>query len=359
MWFNRQKKSSSNSLNKDAAQSLLTSLYSNGIALSMPELLQYQNKSRLIDLAGKKNIQGKQSGNYLSRSKGRGMEFDEVRHYQTGDDVRAIDWRVTARTGKTHTKLFREEIERPVLIATDLSQNMRFGSQLLFKSVQAAHLAALVAWHAKSRGDRIGGLVFCDEQHIELKPRSRKAGVLHYLHALTTLNNQKEQTPVEVKNSAVGNDADDEQALKQDVRAAHKSYYFEQHCARLRHLAKPGSLVYFITDGHALRDEKNCPHALRHLSQISQHCELVVCLINDPLEQALPESTLKLAVTFTDGKNRQQLTLGDNNTAEQYQQQAFAQNEKIQLLLQSTGARVTHFSAGESLEQQLKYGASL
>ncbi len=351
MWFNRQKKSSSKHVDKDATQSLLASLYSNGIDLSMQELLQYQNKSRLIDLAGKKNIQGKQAGNYLSRSKGRGMEFDEVRHYQTGDDVRAIDWRVTARTGKTHTKLFREEIERPVLVATDLSQNMHFGSKLLFKSVQAAHLAALIAWHAKIRGDRLGGLVFCDEQHIELKPRSRKAGVLHYLHALTTLNNQKTRISVETNNST--------QLDETDNTTQDKHHYFDQHCARLRHIAKPGSLVYLITDGHALRDEKSCPHALRHLSQISQHCELVLCLINDPLEQALPESSLKLAVTFTDGINRQQLTLGDNNTAEQYQQQAFAQNEKMQLLLQSTGARVIHFSAGESLEQQLKYGASL
>ena len=284
MWFNRQKKSSAKSLNKDATQSLLASLYSNGIDLSMQELLQYQNKSRLIDLAGKKNIQGKQAGNYLSRSKGRGMEFDEVRHYQTGDDVRAIDWRVTARTGKTHTKLFREEIERPVLVATDLSQNMNFGSKLLFKSVQGAHLAALIAWHAKIRGDRLGGLVFCDEQHIELKPRSRKAGVLHYLHALTTLNNQKKQTPLEENDSALDK--------QQETTTQHKNHYFEQHCARLRHLAKPGSLVYLITDGHALRDEKSCPHAIRHLSQISKHCELVLCLISDPLEQALPESCL-------------------------------------------------------------------
>ena len=351
MWFNRQKKWSSKDLDKDATQSLLAGLYSNGIDLSMQELLQYQNKSRLIDLAGKKNIQGKQAGNYLSRSKGRGMEFDEVRHYQTGDDVRAIDWRVTARTGTTHTKLFREEIERPVLVATDLSQNMHFGSKLLFKSVQGAHLAALIAWHAKIRGDRLGGLVFCNEQHIELKPRSRKAGVLHYLHALTTLNNQKKRSANEANESSQPKETAN---TRQD-----KNHYFDQHCARLRHIAKPGSLVYLITDGHALRDEKNCPHALRHLSQISQHCELVLCLISDPLEQALPESSLKLAVTFTDGMNRQQLTLGDNNTAEQYQQQAHAQHEKMQLLLQSTGARVIHFSAGESLEQQLKYGASL
>ena len=371
MWFNRQKKSSANNPSQDSYQSLLASLFTNGIDLSMQELLQYQSKSRLIDLVGKKNIHGKQAGNYLSRSKGRGMEFDEVRHYQIGDDVRAIDWRVTARTGKTHTKLFREEIERPVLVATDLSQNMHFGSKLLFKSVQAAHLAALVAWHAKSRGDRIGGLVFRDEQHIELKPRSRKAGVLHYLHALTTLNNQKKATAVETTASKVSAAQDLSQGQSEvqsevqnqaenkiedkAVNDNQKNHNFDQHCARLRHLAKPGSLVYLITDGYALRDEKNFPHALRHLSQISQHCELVVCLISDPLEQALPESTMKLAVTLTDGINRQQLTLGDSNTAEQYQQQALKQVEEMQLLLQSTGARVVHFSAGSSLEQQLKH----
>lgn len=351
MWFNRQKKSSSNSLNKDAVPSLLASLYTNGIVLSMQELLQYQSKSRLINLVGKKNIKGKQSGNYLSRSKGRGMEFDEVRHYQTGDDVRAIDWRVTARTGKTHTKIFREEIERPVLIATDLSNDMHFGSKLLFKSVQAAHLASLVAWHAKSRGDRLGGLVFSDEQHIELKPRSRKAGVLHYLHALTTLHNQKSQQPVEESNAVLDNEKKDSDSLP-------KEHYFDQHCARLRHLAKPGSLVYVITDGHALRDEKNSPNALRHLSYISRHCELVVCLISDPLEQALPQSHLKLAVTITDGKNRQQLTLGDTNTAEQYQQKSIEQGDKMKSLLQLAGARVIHFSAGDSLEQQLKHNGS-
>jgi len=135
MWFNPLKNKSNHSMHENC-QSILSSIGSNGINLSMKELLLYQNKTALIDLSARKNIHGKMSGNYLSRSKGSGMEFDEVRHYQTGDDIRAIDWRVTARTGKTHTKLFREEIERPVLIATDLNESMFFGSQLLFKSVQ-------------------------------------------------------------------------------------------------------------------------------------------------------------------------------------------------------------------------------
>ena len=348
MWFS-SKKQQSDEVALDSPQAILDNIHSNGVELSLTELLQYQTKSALINLTAKKNIHGKQSGNYLSRSKGRGMEFDEVRHYQIGDDTRAIDWRVTARTGKTHTKLFREEIERPVLVATDLSNTMRFGSKLLFKSVQAAHLAALVAWHAKERGDRIGGLVFSNSDHIELKPRSRKSGVLHYLHALTQLNNKQSS----------------EQKNKADAIAD-----FADHCARLRQLAKPGSLVYLITDGQALLNNTNQQgnqestlqstlqskqqDALRHLMRVGQHCELVVCLINDPLELSLPETSIKLTATLTDGMNRQQLTLGDKNTAINYQHQAMIQYEAKQQALVEIGARVLHFSAGQPLEQQLK-----
>ncbi|MBU2892065.1 DUF58 domain-containing protein [Colwellia sp. D2M02] len=335
MWFARKEKNqgTDNSV-EHSCESLLASIASNGVELSLTELMRYQNKCALINLVARKNVQGKQSGNYLSRSKGRGMEFDEVRHYQTGDDIRAIDWRVTARTGTTHTKLFREEIERPVLIATDLSTSMHFGSQLLFKSVQAAHLASLVAWHAKSRGDRLGGLVFNNDKHVELKPRSRKAGVLHYLHALTLLAkpNNTEQHPED----------------------------FDSHCARLRHLAKPGSLVYLITDGQAfINYDDNQQHALRHLAQISQHCELVVCLINDSLEFTLPASTRKLTVTLTDGIDKQQLTLGHKNTEISYQQQASLMHTQKRQRLQETGARIIEFSAGQTLEQQLKNAGAL
>lgn len=342
MWFSTKKQQ--DDISSDSCQSILNSIHSNGVDLSLTELMQYQTKSALINLAAKKKIQGKQSGNYLSRSKGRGMEFDEVRHYQIGDDTRAIDWRVTARTGKTHTKLFREEIERPVLLATDLSNTMHFGSKLLFKSVQAAHLAALVAWHAKSRGDRIGGLVFRNSAHIELKPRSRKAAVLHYLHALTQLNN----TPL--------TPSDQNTAQKNAIAD------FADHCARLRQLAKPGSLVYLITDGQALLNIENQQDsqysnkqdALRHLMRVAKHCELVVCLINDPLELSLPETPIKLTATLTDGINRQQLTLGDKKTAKNYQKLAMLRNDEKQQALIEIGARVLHFSAGQSLEQQLK-----
>lgn len=331
MWFKQEKFAAAD--NNEQCQSLLSSLQTDGISVDIAELLQYQSKSHLIDLSARKNIHGKQSGNYLSRSKGRGMEFDEVRHYQTGDDIRAIDWRVTARTGKTHTKLFREEIERPVLVATDLSNNMHFGSQLLFKSVQACHIAALVGWHAKSRGDRLGGIVFNQHSHVELKPRSRKEGVLHYLHALTSIHKTAHANEEQNDNS------------------------FEQNCARLRQLAKPGSLIYFITDAHQLNStDQHQQNILSHLSQISQHCELVICLVHDPMELSLPQSDLKMSVNLTDGYNRQTLTLGDKDTADKYQRQANASFKLKQYLLSKSGARVIEFSAGETLEAQLKQG---
>ncbi len=349
MWFKQKTVRNKQNELLHSCQNQLASIHSNGVELTMTELLQYQNKTALIDLSSRKNIHGQMSGNYLSRSKGRGMEFDEVRHYQTGDDIRAIDWRVTARTGKTHTKLFREELERPVLIATDLSASMHFGSQLLFKSVQAAHLASLVAWHAKNRGDRLGGIVFNQNKHLELKPRSRKEGVLHYLHALTAMHLSQHQS--QYRNNAAADTNPPNESIN--------DHYFSNNCARIRQIAKPGSLVYMITDAQQIKAENSQQQqdALRHLTQISKHCELVVCLVDDPLEQALPTSSVKLNVTLTDGENRQQLTLGDYNTAAQYQKNARIINEQCSKLLTKAGARVINFSAGQTLEQQLKDGA--
>ncbi len=327
MWWNKH-------LNVDTNEGVLQQLqllHSDGINLSIDELLHYQSKASLLNLAPKKAVQGHLSGNYLARSKGRGMEFDEVRHYQTGDDIRAIDWRVTARTGTTHTKLFKEEVERPVLIATDLGQSMFFGSKLLFKSVQACHIASLVAWHAKKRGDRIGGLVFNEIEHQELKPRSRLHGVLHYLHALEELHTQGL--------------ADWQQNQQSD------GSYFIENCNRLRQLVRPGSLVYLITDGNHFTEE-----ALLPLTQLSSHCELVICQVWDPLEVELPESRHKTSVAITDGTMKQQLTLGDKKTAERYQQKAQIMNQFKQQMYQKAGARYINFSSGSSIEQQLKSG---
>ncbi|MDN3651645.1 DUF58 domain-containing protein [Thalassotalea ponticola] len=327
MWW---KKSDTTSFEQDAKHRLEL-LGGDGIHLSIDQLLAYRSKVSLINLAPRKNVQSHLSGNYLARSKGRGMEFDEVRHYQAGDDIRAIDWRVTARTGKTHTKLFKEEVERPVLIAVDLGQTMYFGSELMFKSVQACHLGALIAWHANSRGDRVGGLVFHEQNHVELKPQSRQHGVLHYLHALDELHQQ-------------GLDL-------WHHKPAYQQQYFIDNINRLCQLAKPGALVYVITDGYHVNDD-----VMLALRNINQHCELVVCHVDDPLEHRLPAVGQKSSVMITDGEHSQPLLLGDKTIAQQYKQRATDIHKQKRAYYQRAGARVTHISANELLEQQLKQG---
>jgi hypothetical protein len=140
------------------------------VSVSQPGLIRLSGPARAIAL-NVLRVNSLQTGAYVSRFRGRGMEFDESRPYQPGDDPRSIDWRVTARSTTAYTKLFREERERPVLIAVDLRANMHFATQGCFKSVNASRAAALLSWAAHHRGDRLGGLIFGDTTHRELKPR--------------------------------------------------------------------------------------------------------------------------------------------------------------------------------------------
>lgn len=201
-------------------------------------------------------IRAKQNGGFVSHFKGRGMEFDENRLYQAGDDVRSIDWRVTARTGKTYTKLFREERERPVFISVDLRATMQFATRGVFKSVLAGKLAALLAWTAHHHGDKIGGQLFFDSTCQELKPQNGKSAVLHFLNALVS---QKENA---------------NQANYENLESVFN---------RLLHHARPSSLLYIISDFRGLT-----PLAQTQLAKLSQHCDVVLIFVYDEIEQQLP-----------------------------------------------------------------------
>ena len=134
------------------------------VSVSQAGLIRLSGPARVIAL-DVLHVNSLQTGAYVSRFRGRGMEFDESRPYQPGDDPRNIDWRVTARSTVAYTKLFREERERPVLLVTDLRSNMHFATRGCFKSVNATRAAALLAWAAHHRGDRLGGLIFGDTTH--------------------------------------------------------------------------------------------------------------------------------------------------------------------------------------------------
>ncbi|BDF94903.1 MULTISPECIES: DUF58 domain-containing protein [Pseudoalteromonas] len=297
--------------------------HSHGVDLGLKELMYYKAKARLLELAPKVKIRNSLTGQYLAPHKGRGMEFAEVRHYQHGDDIRSIDWRVTARTGETHTKLFQEEKERPVFVFTDFSNSMLFGSKLLLKSVQAAHISALVAWSACQRGDRIGGIVFNQHGHLELKPSAREKAVLKLCHNLCDSHHQ---------------------ALSQiDDVATNK---LSDNLKRLNHLAKPGSLVYLVSDFSALDDA-----SFKQLEILSRHCELIGCHISDPFEHQLP--AFKQTVTVSANGSDFALPLMDKSFRDKFAKtaaQAFA--ARLERLTKS-GLNLISFNAATPLELQL------
>jgi len=203
-----------------------------------------------------------QTGAYVSHFRGRGMEFDESRPYQPGDDPRSIDWRVTARSTTAYTKLFREERERPVLIVLDLRANMHFATQGCFKSVTASRAAALLSWAAHHRGDRLGGLIFGDTTHRELKPRLGRQAALRYLHELAE--------HADWKNQARAAGVDGGAPLTQAMSA-------------LRRVARPGSLVVVLSD---FLDFTRA--AQSYLSSVARHNEVLAVFLSDPLERRLP-----------------------------------------------------------------------
>ena len=196
------------------------------------------------------------AGQRASRFHGRGMEFAEVRAYQPGDDVRTIDWRVTARTGRPHSKLFDEERERPTWLLVDLGPSMRFGTRCAFKSVAAARAAALLAWQAHAAGERVGGSIAAPGLRVELPPGRTRRQLLRFLDALAG------------GTAAVGAGASEELATQ---------------LGRIQPRLRSGSRVVLVSDFYAL-DEA----FVRALRGLARRCDVTLVHVFDPIECTPP-----------------------------------------------------------------------
>jgi uncharacterized protein (DUF58 family) len=219
-------------------------------------------------------------GTRLSRQRGRGIDFSEVRPYYPGDDIRTIDWRVTARKARPHTKVFREERERLTLLLVDQTQSMFFGSQVRLKSVAAAEFAGLAAWRAIRHNDRVGGLVVGNDAVAMHKPYRNVKALARFFGDLVRLN----------------------RALTRG-RALPPEAHLEDALLRLRRLARRDHRVYLVSDfatlGSAWRD------AFRALAERN---EVIAIRVFDPLERELPPADL---YTVSDGRDRWQFDAGD------------------------------------------------
>ena len=249
----------------------------------LAELAALRGAARGLSLHARHPAIAQLQGGHRSAQRGRGLEFEEVRLYAEGDDARTIDWRVTARRGRLHTKLFREERERPVWLVADLHAGLFFGSQRQLKSSLLLRSAALLGWVAALGGDRVGAVI-PDRAHntggntpLIFPPRAREAGILPILEAL-----------IDAQPRAPG---------RPDGDGLH------QALATLRPLLKPGSLILILSDFAHLD-----PASEDLLAGASVHNEIRLLWLVDPLErQGLPDGAFRVGLPdrlwWLDGEN--------------------------------------------------------
>lgn len=287
-----------------------------GAYTALDELIALRFPARQLQLARRNRALSALTGPNKSNFRGRGIDFEEVRSYQAGDDIRSIDWRVTARTGDAHTKLFREERERPVLLVVDQRPSMFFGSSHCFKSVLATHLASLLCWSALDGGDRVGGLVFDGHRHREIRPRRSRRTVLALLSEIESFNRAlplQERPPVDS---------------------------FADMLANLRRVAKPGSNIYLVSDFQGATSDD----ARKHLFQLAQHTQVTALACSDPLEGNLPRGG-RYAVT--DGEQRSELNTADRQLRKSYSERHAQEQQQLRESMARLGIPVLQASTAQ------------
>jgi uncharacterized protein (DUF58 family) len=259
--------------------------------ITLEELIRLQR----VITQGRSRLIKRHTGAALAHSKirGRGMDFAETRNYHPGDDIRLMDWRVTARTNKPHVKVFQVERERPVMVFYDAAPSMYFGTRGCLKTVLAAQLAALLAWCARAHGDRVGGVVSSLEKHRLWLPHAHNSSLLNFLKAIQFATAQYSNPQWT------------------DWQSTQNSNRFMLVLKELLKTLKPGTLILFISDWYYDVDLFS-PYFL----ELRQHHDLIFYQVSDPFELSAPT---KGVLPITDGIRILPLNFNAKNVVEQYQ----------------------------------------
>jgi uncharacterized protein (DUF58 family) len=257
-----------------------------GVYTSLSELVRLQHKARGFSFLPRQPIHSLLAGKHASKLRGRGLNFEELRNYLPGDDIRTMDWKATFRSGKPYVRVFTEERDRPAFLVIDQRRNMFFGSRLKMKSVTAAELGAVGAWRVFDQGDRVGAIVFNDDATTEIRPQRSRRTVLRILGEIVRNN----------------------QALSEDQSSPSNPAMLNQALEQVSRLARHDSLVCIISDLNGANSETR-----RIATRLARHNDVIVGFVFDPLEQALPaagnavfsEGEAQLEVDTTNKKIRE------------------------------------------------------
>ena len=295
-----------------------------GIYTSLKELVALQYKASGFSFLPKQPVHSILSGRHNSRLRGRGLNFEELRHYRAGDDIRTMDWKVTNRTGKPHVRVYSEERERPVLLLVDQRINMFFGSQLKMKSVIAAELAALSAWRVLSVGDRIGALIFNDTEIIETRPHRSRKTVMQILQNVMTLNHA-----LKAEYATGQNDEQLNLALREAERLSGHDY-----------------LIVIISDMSGWNDE-----TVKRIKRLAQHNDVMASLVFDTLEKNLPDSS---RLVLSDGDKQIQVDSGKAGLNQLYTEHFESAVEYLQSELKKHGIPVIPMNTRDDVLSQVR-----
>ena len=255
-----------------------------GVYVDLEQLIALEQKGRKVSLLPRQPVHSLLSGRYASRMRGRGLNFEEIRDYRSGDDVRSIDWKVTARLQSPHVRVFDEERDRQGLLVVDQRLSMFFGTRRAMKSVTAAEIAAVVAWRILSVGDRVGGIVFNDRSIEEVRPQRSRRIVLQYLTKLAEQN----------------------QALGVGRGITRDAAMLNRALDRIRRVAPHDATIVIFSDFDGA--DETTRHAI---AALAAHNTVIAVLIHDPSQSELPAAG---RMTVTDGELQIALDVAHGST---------------------------------------------
>lgn len=294
------------------------------IHVDLAHLQALKGKARQITFLPGQPVHSILNGRHASRLKGRGLNFEELRHYSVGDDIRTIDWKVTARAREPYVRVYTEERDRPALLIVDQRMSMYFGSQLNMKSVTAAEAAALAAFRIRDQGDRVGGIVFTDEAIVEHRPQSSQKALNRFLASVASANT----------------------ALAADHMPV-ASVSLNQPLAAAARIAKTNGLILVFSDFDGMDDTTE-----KILRNMAQRNDVIVFTVTDPIADNLPEG---LDIVVSDGALQAQVTFGSDQTRARLQEFASTRLKSLLSLTRKYGILVLPLSAAvETLPQILE-----
>jgi uncharacterized protein (DUF58 family) len=294
------------------------------VYVSLAQLMALEFKARDLSFIARQPRGSILAGNHASRLRGRGLNFDELRRYQPGDDLRHLDWRASLRTGKPVVRTFTEERDRPALIVVDQRMSMFFGSQRSFKSAVAAELAALTAWIVFNAGDRVGGLVFNDQRIDCIAPlRSRKR--VETLFSRIVEQNQAL--------NAANPDAEDEDQLDKAL----------QRCVAL---AGHDHLICIVSDFAGAGER-----TLQLMRQLAAHNDVIALQVYDPLALKLPSNGRLLV---TQGQLQVELAVEKRSVHQPLGDYLGGRLKDVATLLRRSQVPLMMFSTAEEAHAQLR-----